>query len=104
MRAGPLVVAALLLAACGPPVGVTRVSPRTVTHALTRRALNSGTPSLFSQNVLHRWNLSDRFRRDPEGALETLHRLSLQGRGRDQTLFALAELAFAHADDTGRKD
>ena len=61
MRAA-LAVAALLLAACGPPVGVTRVSPRTFSQELTPSALNSSTPRLFSQNVLHRWDLTDRFR------------------------------------------
>jgi pimeloyl-ACP methyl ester carboxylesterase len=85
-------------------VGVSRVSPRAVTQELTRSALNSTTPSLFSQNVLHRWNLSERFRRDPEGVLERLHQLAVQERGGGQTLFALAELSFMHADGTGRKD
>ncbi|HYB41163.1 MAG TPA: hypothetical protein VEL75_05300, partial [Candidatus Methylomirabilis sp.] len=96
--------AALLLAACSPPVGVTRVAPRTVTEELTRSALNSDTPSLFSQNVLHRWNLTDSFRRDPGGALASLHELAVEGRGGQDTLFALAELSFAHADDTGGRD
>src|SRR5262245_9264636 len=61
--------ATLLLVACGPPVGVSRVSPREVSRDLTRSALNSDTPSEFSQNVLHRWDLRERFRRDPETAL-----------------------------------
>jgi pimeloyl-ACP methyl ester carboxylesterase len=101
---GAFVVAALLLAACGPPIGVSRVSPRTVTQELTRSALNASTPSLFSQNVLHRWNLTDRFRRDPAGALQRLQELATPERGRDGTVFALAELSFAYADSTRRKD
>src|SRR5262249_45607604 len=36
--------AAFLLAACGPPVGVSRVSPREVSRELTRSALNSSKP------------------------------------------------------------
>ena len=103
-RAVFAVGAALLLAACAAPVGVSRVSPRTVTHELTRSALNSATPSAFSQNVLHRWNLTERFRRDPEGVLAELHQLVVRERGRDQTLFALAELSFLHADDTRKQD
>src|SRR5262249_29324018 len=55
----------LLVVACGPPVGVSRVSPREVSRDLTRSALNSTTPSEFSENVLHRWDLRERFRRDP---------------------------------------
>src|SRR5262249_20919853 len=96
--------AAFLLAACGPPVGVSRVSPREVSRDLTRSALNSSTPSEFSQNVLQRWNLRERFRRDPEAALARLHQLVVEGRGRDTTLFALAELSFAHAEATGKRD
>jgi len=104
LRATLAAGAAIVLVACGPPVGVSRVSPRTVTRELTRSALNSRTPSLFSQNVLHRWNLTERFERDPEGALERLHQLAIQERGRDTTLFALAELSFAHAEQTRKKD
>jgi len=96
--------ATLLLVACGPPVGVSRVSPRDVSRDLTRSALNSDTPSEFSQNVLHRWDLRERFRRDPETALARLHQLVVEGRGRDTTVFALAELSFAHADATGKLD
>ena len=89
---------ALFLMACGTPVGVTRVSPRTVSQELTQSALNSSTPSLFSQNVLHRWNLTERFRRNPEAALEQLQQLAVQEGGRDPALFALAELSFTHAE------
>ncbi len=104
MRAVFAAGAALLLVACGPPVGVSRVSPRAVSGELTRSALNSNTPSLYSQNVLHRWNLTERFRRDPEGALETLHQQVVREPDRRSTLFALAELSFNHADNTGNKD
>jgi pimeloyl-ACP methyl ester carboxylesterase len=101
---GALVAATLLLVACGPPVGVSRVSPREVSRELTRSALNSTTPSDFSENVLHRWDLRERFRRDPEAALARLHQLVVEGRGRDTTLFALAELSFAHADATRKRE
>ena len=96
--------ALLLLVACGPPVGVSRVSPREVSRDLTRSALNASTPSEFTENVLHRWDLRERFRRDPESALARLHQLVVEGRGRDATLFALAELSFAHADATRKRD
>jgi pimeloyl-ACP methyl ester carboxylesterase len=96
--------AVVLLIACGPPVGVSRVSPRVVTRELTQSALNSDTPSLFSQNVLHRWNLTERFHRDPAGALESLHQMVVQDPDRQSTLFALAELSFTHADATRSRD
>src|SRR4030095_1691421 len=101
---GVLAATVLVLVGCGPPVGVTRVSPRTVTRELTESALNSETASPFSQNVLRRWTRRERFRSDPEGALARLHELVVQGRGRDDTLFALAELSFAHAEGTRKRD
>jgi hypothetical protein len=104
MRAVVAACLLLLLAGCRPPVGVSRVSPRTVSRELTQSALNSEQPSEFSRNVLHRWNLSERFRRDPEGAFARLHDLAMEERGRDTTLFALAELSFLYAERTGRRD
>jgi len=92
------------LAGCRPPIGVTRVSPRTVSRDLTQSALNSDQPSEFSRNVLHRFGLSARYRRDPEGALAWLYDLAIEERGRDTTLFALAELSFAYAERTRRRD
>src|SRR5262245_738724 len=90
--------------ACGPPVGVTRVSPIAVTTELTRSALNSDRPSVFSENVLHRGNLAELFRRDQAAALERLHDLVVRQRGREHTVFALAELSFLHAEHTRARD
>ena len=104
LQAPCALVAILLLAACGPPVGVKRVSPRTVSRDLTQSALNSDGFSLFSQNVLHRSNLAGTFRGDPEGALASLHQLVMKGRGGEDTLFALAELSFKHAEDAGKRE
>ena len=104
VRAVLVICAAIFLVSCGPPVGVSRVSPRTVSEELTRSALNSSTPSFFSENVLHRRNLTETFRRDPEAALAELHRLVVGTDGREEVLFALAELSFMHADNTQKKD
>ena len=51
MRRAFAASAALLLVACRPPVGVSRVSPHVVSSELTQSALNSRTPSLFSQKA-----------------------------------------------------
>src|SRR5262245_42223952 len=56
-------------------------------------------------NVLHRWNLSELFRRDPEGALKRLHQLVTEEvEGREHTLFALAEASFEYAERTSRQE
>lgn len=104
-RAGWWLLAVVVgVAACGPPITVRRVPARQVSAELARSALNSDRPSLFSENVLYRWGLSDLFRQNPEAALEVLHERLERERGASATLFAIAELSFKHAEDTGRRD
>ena len=91
-RAAGALALGLLVAGCAPPVGVRRVSPRTVSADLTRSALNSSQPSLFSQNVLERRNLADAFRRSPDDALQRLYAAAIRPDASSDDLFALAEL------------
>jgi hypothetical protein len=63
----------LWLGACGTPVTVERVDPRTVHRELTVNVLTVGEESGASRIVLHRWNLTERFESDPEGTLAELH-------------------------------
>lgn len=102
-RVAIALVVALALG-CAPPISVRRVSPRQVSAELTRSALNSNRPSLFSENVLYRWGLSEQFRRDPEAALQVLHDRLRDGRAGARSLFALAELCFQHAESARRRD
>jgi len=100
-------VAVLLLvaASCGPPINVRRVPPRTVTADLARSALNSNKESLFSENVLYRWNLTQQYKKDPEGALRVLHDKVVGGAGGSRALlFALAELSFEQGDRTRQRE
>jgi pimeloyl-ACP methyl ester carboxylesterase len=93
----------LLLVACAAPVSVERVDPRTVHRELTANVLTVGEESDASRIVLDRWNLTERFTWDPEGALKQLHTALVSGSaGRDE-LFALAELSFLHAEQTGKQ-
>ena len=94
----------LLLATCAVPVTVERVDPRTVHRELTANVLTVGEESGASRNVLYRWDLTERFESDPEGALAQLHDAVTSGRaGRDE-LFTLAELSFLHAEQTGKQE
>lgn len=92
---------ALLLCACGVPVRVTHGDPRDITRELARNVVTTGTPSLAAQNVLHRWNLTARYDDEPQEALAALHREVVEGRADGRELFALAELSFDHAEDSG---
>ena len=94
----------LLLATCAVPVTVERVDPRSVHRELTANVLTVGEESGASRIVLDRWDLTERFESDPEGALAQLHAAVTGGRaGRDE-LFALAELSFLHAEQTGKQE
>jgi len=96
-----ILIAGVALFACGTPVGVKRVDPRLVHRALTSNVLSSGRLSTPTQNILYRRDLVDRFDEDPEGALAYLHGQVIKRRGNRDDVFALAELSFAHAEETG---
>jgi len=94
----------LLLVACAAPVSVERVDPRIVHRELTANVLTVDEESGASRNVLHRWDLANRFESDPEGALASLHAAVVGGHaGRDE-IFALAELSFLYAERTGKQE
>jgi pimeloyl-ACP methyl ester carboxylesterase len=91
------------LVACSPPIGVNRVGARTVYRSLTVSALSAGQASEWTRNTVNSWGLLDRFDHDPEGALGALREIVTSGRGGSSELFALGELSFLHAYDTGKK-
>jgi pimeloyl-ACP methyl ester carboxylesterase len=87
----------LLVAACVTPVGVDPITPEEFQREITANALSAGVPSPFSVQVLQRFNLRDRFRKEPAAALAVLQ-ASLDIEGGERRLFALAELSFLHAE------
>lgn len=101
-RAVLLAWIALLSAACATPIGVVRGTTQDVRRELTANALSVGRPSQWSQQVLQRNSLAQKFDADPEGALADLHQL-LRERPIPDRLFALAELSFLHAEESGKR-
>ncbi|MGH7358918.1 MAG: esterase/lipase family protein, partial [Candidatus Rokuibacteriota bacterium] len=102
---GPVALAVLslvLAAACATPVGVDPVSPQDFQRQETVNAISSGVPSAFSGQVLQRFNLRDRFEDDPGAALAELHR-SLDTEDGENRIFALAELSYVHAEQSGAR-
>jgi pimeloyl-ACP methyl ester carboxylesterase len=73
-----------------------------VHQTLTANVLTTGEPSASSTRVLHRSNLTQLFRAQPERALATLHGELLEQPG-SEVGFALAELSFLHAENTGKR-
>jgi hypothetical protein len=89
------------LAACAPPIGVTRVGAPAVHRSLTASVLSTGHESEWTRNTARAWGLLQRFDDDPEGTLTALREIVVTGRGGSAELFALGELSFLHAEDVG---
>jgi pimeloyl-ACP methyl ester carboxylesterase len=92
----------LLLAGCTTPIEVERQDPQEVERALESNVISTGQLSEATRIVLHRDDLSDRFNRDPEAAIASLHRTITPGNSSPDALFALAEMSFHHAETTGK--
>lgn len=99
---GVLAVAGLL-ASCASPVGIRIADARKVQRYLTRSALTDEQPSDFSKNELRRYDLLEAYEHEPDAALAHLHAMAIaKGLPRD-ALFALAELSFLRALETGQQ-
>jgi len=92
----------IVLCGCATPVGVSRISTRDADRVLTQNILSTGRHSVFSQQVLARLSLANRYRTDPEKALAELH-AGLGGPDEYARLFVLAELSFEYAKRSGRR-
>jgi pimeloyl-ACP methyl ester carboxylesterase len=89
-------LAVLGLAACATPIGVTRADTQTVYRDLMRSVLSTGELSEYSEIVLRRNGLANRYEDDPVATMA-----HLRGDGRDinlDRLFALSELSFLYAE------
>ena len=91
---------ALLSSGCATPIGVTRVDPRTAQYELTANALNTDRPSSFSSQQLLNRDLYEMFDENPKEALAKLYK-GLEPTGDEDRVFALAELSFLHAENSG---
>ena len=90
----------LFASACAPPMGVNYVDRTVAYHSLTANVLSTEQPSSFSARQLINLNLYQRFEEDPKGALSELH-AGLAPKGDDDRIFALAELSFFYAQNSG---
>jgi pimeloyl-ACP methyl ester carboxylesterase len=92
-----------LLAACAPPIQVERADPDAVRRELEANVISTGDLSEPTWIVLRFANLSDRFRLDPDGTIAALHQTLRAGPVDPATLFALSEMAFHRAQETGQR-
>lgn len=97
---------ALLMTACATPVGTRLVDGRAVHRMLTESALSADEPSVFTRRTLQRAGLIETFKDDPPTAIAKLHAGYIEFHRTDSpiqelALFALAEMAFLHAETSG---
>lgn len=85
----------LLGCACATPVGVTHVNTQSMYRSVTSNVLSANRPSQYSEQLLTRLGLGERFDTDPELVLAAL-RGPGEGLSREY-LFVLSELSFYHA-------
>ncbi|MGH7930076.1 MAG: esterase/lipase family protein, partial [Candidatus Binatia bacterium] len=95
-----LVLCGLIASGCATPIGVRYVEPRIAYHSLTANVLSAERPSSFSARELINLNLYERFDDEPVKALAEMHS-GLAPQGDEDRVFALAELSFVHAQNSG---
>src|ERR1700722_19960546 len=98
------IVAVIVLSAsgCATPVGVKRLDEQAAHRELNANILSTGKPSDYSTQILERSALSERFKSDPPSVLAELNSGLGKPDERDR-LFALSELSFAYAEDSGNQ-
>jgi pimeloyl-ACP methyl ester carboxylesterase len=101
-RLGPALLILLLSSACATPIGVIHGTTQAVYRAATSNVLSTGRPSEWSTQALNRAGLSEQFETDPQAALQELRR-RIGARDAADEIFALAELSFLHAEQSGQR-
>jgi hypothetical protein len=91
---------ALIASGCATPIGVDYVDRSVAYQSLTANVLSAEKPSSFSARELMNRNLYQRFEENPAKALAELHS-DLAPEGDEDLIFALAELSFFHAEQSG---
>ncbi len=90
----------LSASACATPVGVKRLDEQAAHRELNANILSTGKPSDYSTQILERSALTERFKSDPPSVLAELNSGLGKPDERDR-LFALSELSFAYAEQSG---
>jgi pimeloyl-ACP methyl ester carboxylesterase len=88
----------LLTAGCETPVGVERLDASTAQRQLTASVLSTDELSPQARNVLRRWVLLERYDDDPAGAIAALHAIVTDGRGDEDEVITLAEMAYLYGE------
>jgi pimeloyl-ACP methyl ester carboxylesterase len=96
----PVAALLCLAAGCATPIGVRYVDRRVAYQSLTTNVVANQKMSSFSARELINFNLYQEFEDNPQKALADLH-AGLAPKGDEDRVFALAELSFLHAHNSG---
>jgi pimeloyl-ACP methyl ester carboxylesterase len=97
-----LALVVLIGSGCATPVGVTRLNEQAAHRELNANVLSTDKPSDYSTQLLERTALGDRFKSEPQAVLAELNSGLGKPDERDR-LFALSELSFAYAEQSGNQ-
>mgnify|MGYP001466655784 CR=1 FL=1 len=90
-----LLACLVVLSGCATPVGVNKLSPRDSYRDAYANPLNSGVLSDQAKFVLNRYNLLQKFTKEPAAAIADLHQKALH-EDRGDILYALAECCYLY--------
>jgi pimeloyl-ACP methyl ester carboxylesterase len=97
-----LILIALFASGCATPVGVKRLDEQAAHRELNANVLSTSKPSDYSTQILERSALTERFKNDPQTVLAELNSGLGKPDERDR-LFALSELSFEYAEESGNQ-
>jgi pimeloyl-ACP methyl ester carboxylesterase len=97
-----VLVLALTFGGCATPVGVRYLDPKQIQRNLTASILSGDELSVTTRQILNRSNFTKRFESEPAEVLAVLHK-GLPTASTVDRLFALAELSYAYASESGPK-
>ncbi len=89
-------------AGCATPIGVNHVDRTVAYQSFAANAISAERASSFSARELINFNLYQEFEDNPNKALADLHS-GLAPNGDEDRIFALAELSFLHAQNSGER-
>lgn len=98
-----LAIILFFLSGCSTPVGVRHLDPKQVQRNLTASILSGDQLSSFTQQILNRANLMEKFKTQPAAVLAELHK-GLPTASESDRLFALAELSYAYASEKDSRE
>jgi pimeloyl-ACP methyl ester carboxylesterase len=96
-------VVVALVAGCGAPMSVRRISVHEEHQELSRSALTTNAPSDVAEIVLRRYDLVQRYADDAPSALARLRDVVVAGDAGNDVLYALAELSYLYSGRTASR-